>query len=215
MPKVVLLLLEFCLSAALVGTQDCQLAGAVAWSSQTRYFVPACENRYLSPDGAWRLTLDDDGRVRFMPTAGEPAAETVLSTKVLPPGIVSWSPTSKALFVDEGQGSAQTSVLRVFVLTRNGPQESSGFGKRLVDWYRRETRCATAAVDPNVWGVGWTADGSRLLVVVQPTIHRPCGQPGSFVALSIDTSSERIVDRLSEKDARREFGDLLWPGIRR
>jgi hypothetical protein len=52
---------------------------------------------------------------------------------------------------------------------------------RTVALYRGHRQCGSEAADPNVWGIGWSSDGTALYLLVQATVNTPCGEPGSFI----------------------------------
>jgi hypothetical protein len=207
---IVCLLAHFVDSAA---AQSCQLAGRVAWSPQVRYLVSGCDSRFSSPAGLWILVIDRQGRIRIGSTDGRRSL-AVESSAVEGPGIVSWSPKADAFVVNDGRGSGETSELRVFSVSFESVVERPNFSVTAVQAYRREKSCAAAALDPDVWGIGWSPDGTRLHVVAQATIHRQCGPVGGFLGFTMDVATGRIIQRLSESTARREFRGLLWPSLR-
>jgi hypothetical protein len=128
--------------------------------------------------------------------------------------MLSWSPASNGFFVNDGQGSGMTSVLRVFRLQGRQLVGDPTIQKTASTLFRREKRCSPRAADPNVWGLGWSPDGQYVYLLVQATVHRPCGAPESFIGVTIRVDDDSVKERLSERATQRRFGSLLPPELR-
>jgi hypothetical protein len=192
--------------------QDCTLAGARAWSDALRCVVPDCDNRVIAPDGQLILRVDPDGRVRLDGT--RPERDLHLSVgSVEAPAMMSWSPRSNAFFLNDGEGSGQTSVFRLFRVNGRDVVEDGRVGARAVAVYRKLKRCQSGAANPNVWGLGWSPDGAEIYLWIQTTIHAPCGERGSFIGMIVRLSDDAIVGQLSQKAAAVRFRTLLPPGV--
>jgi hypothetical protein len=126
--------------------------------------------------------------------------------------MISWSPTSAAFFVNDGEGSGQSSVFRLFkIQTPARVTEDSQVAAEVTARFRRDRRCAANAANPNVWGFGWSTDGSRVYLLVQAGIHSPCGRPGGFVTMTVRVSDHSVVEQLSESATEKNqvFRSLL------
>lgn len=193
--------------------QDCSRSGGIGWSNQLREVLPDCAVRIVSPDGTLYLRVDTEGQIGV--SRGDDTLHVAgRASRVEPPAMVSWSPISDAFFVNDGEGSGMTSVFRMFRIRNAEVSEDATIHKRAVALFRRLQRCRPEALDPDVWGLGWSADGKHLHVLVQSTVHNPCGAGGHFIGVTINAENDAIEERLSESATRRRFGSLLPPNLR-
>ena len=189
----------------------CEYAGKPIWNGQLRAIVPGCDNRIVSPDKRWVLRIDDIRRVMLVV-----APNVRLSFRSMqPPGMGSWAPTSQEFFVNDGEGSGETSRLRVFRIRSNRLIEDTTIHDELVEIYRREQKCSATQLDPDVWGLGWSGNGDELYILVQSTIHRPCGPPVQFAVFEVRFSDGAVLRELSAALARKELGSFLPAELRK
>ncbi|HBB97916.1 MAG TPA: hypothetical protein DC054_21250 [Blastocatellia bacterium] len=123
--------------------------------------------------------------------------------------MVSWSPRSDAFFINDGEGSGMTSTFRLFKIGPKRIYEDNATEKAAVSLYRLRTGCNRSALDPDVWGFGWDDGGSKIYLLVQATVHEPCGPPYGFISLVVRTSDGKILEALSETQTKERFGSLL------
>jgi hypothetical protein len=102
-----------------------------------------------------------------------------------------------------------SSSFRLFRLRGNTVVEDTSIERAAVSLYRRRTQCSSSTADPNVWGFGWNAHGGKILLLVQPTVNEPCGRPEDFISLIVRESDGTIVETLSKKQTKAQFGSLL------
>jgi hypothetical protein len=112
-------------------------------------------------------------------------------------------------------GNSQTSVFRMFTIAADGLREDSAIHRAAVTILRSIRKCDSRALDPNVWGFGWSIDGKRVYLLVQTTIHEPCGRPASFMRLVVNVADGKVVERLSESRTGSRFRRLLPPEMLR
>jgi hypothetical protein len=167
--------------------------------------VPGCENQITSPDG--RLTLRIDAETKN--TTLWSKSFNVRLRAVDPPAMISWSPNSDAFFINDGEGSGQTSLFRLFRIRDSKVVEDPTLERNIVGLYRSVVKCSDHALDPDVWGLGWSVAGKQFYVIAQATIHRPCGLSDQFMGLTVNLSDASISDRLSTSDAQTKFRALL------
>ena len=184
--------------------QNCKYSGIPEWNESVRSVVADCAAEFPSPDKRLRLKFASDSTMLV-----EGKTIHLSGPKIEPPAMVSWSPRSDAFFVNDGEGSGMASTFRLFKLKGAEVYEDKVIEQAVVSLYRRRTRCSPSAADPNVYGFGWGAGGSKLYLLVQATVHEPCGPPYEFISLVIRTSDGRIVETLSEKRTQKRFGSLL------
>ncbi len=193
--------------------QRCVLSGTSAWSEQLVQVIPDCSLASTSPDGHLTLRIDRAGHLDVIQRGGE-LLEGDLKP-IEPPAMLSWSPSSRHFAISDGEGSGMTSVLRVFTIVGTRVVEDAEIQAAATNGYRHIRSCRTGAVDPDVWALGWSADGGRLYALMQTTVHEPCGPPGSFRGVVADVKTGRILEWLSETATRRRFRHLLPTELRR
>jgi hypothetical protein len=91
--------------------------------------------------------------------------------------------------------------------------EDSAIHQAVVTIFRGIKKCESRAVDPDVWGFGWSTDGKRVYLLVQTTIHEPCGRPASFVSFVVNVGDGKVIERFSESRTRSTFHRLLPPAV--
>jgi len=154
------------------------------------------------------LAVDANGKIRVL-QGGAVLHEKLVIAPVEPPAMVSWSPTSNAFFINDGEGSGMTSVFRMFRIENGGVFEEATIRKRAVAFFRKTVRCRPQAYDPDVWGFGWSADGREIYLLVQSTVHNPCGPSGTFISLIVGADDAGIRGKLSASGTERRFRSLL------
>jgi hypothetical protein len=184
--------------------QNCKYSGTPEWNESVRSVVADCAVEFPSPDKHLRLKFASDSTMSV-----EGKTIHLRGPNIEPPAMVSWSPRSDAFFVNDGEGSGMASTFRLFRIKGAEIYEDHAIEKVAVSLYRRRTRCSPSAVDPNVYGFGWGDAGSKLYLLVQATVHEPCGPPYEFISLVIRTSDGRILETLSEKQTKVRFSSLL------
>lgn len=184
--------------------QDCQNSGAAAWNESLRYVFPGCAAEFPSPDNRLLLKFASDGTMSINGVRLHLSEGLSLSSVM-----VSWSPRSDAFFINDGEGSGMTSNFRLFRIKGNKVHEDKQIERAAVSLYRHRTRCSPAALDPNVWGFGWAESGSKLYLLIQATVHKPCGRPDEFMSLIVRSSDGRVLENLSNAQTKARFGSLL------
>jgi len=188
--------------------QNCALSGTPAWSKQLRNVIADCDNQFTSPNGKLLLRIDTEGEIRISEVASGNQLQ-IHSRAVEPPAMVSWSPSSDAFFINDGEGSGMSSTFRLFRVKESQVVEDGATERKSVALYRSRTRCDSASADPNVWGIGWSPDGGRFHLLVQATVNVPCGKPGSFISMTVKLADGSVLKQLSEAATKREFQALL------
>jgi len=126
----------------------------------------------------------------------------------------SWAPASRSFFISDGEGSGQTSRFHLYRAPDNGaPSEVEGVHERVVTAYRAEVGCSADASDPEVWGLGWDVSGARVYVLVQSSVHAPCGQADQYRVMVVATGSGDILRQYDATEAARTFGAIIPPNV--
>ena len=207
MSRVIQLLTSLIMCAAFCSTdfaQDCNNSGRPAWNASTFYVDPDCSAQFPSPNHRLLLKFAPDGTMSLR------GLTIHLSVGLRVPSVmISWSPRSDAFFINDGEGSGMSSTFRLFGIKGSGVYEDKTVERAAVSLYRRRTGCASSAVDPNVYGFGWDNEGSRVYLLVQATVHKPCGPPYGFVSLVVRTSDGKILETLSQERTKERFSTML------
>src|SRR5882724_4600539 len=211
MPKLIALLVALLISLATVARADCKDTGKPTWSEQLLELVADCETKIISPDGQKILLVRDRGDLSLSSVKTGPF-ETV-NYNVEPPAMASWSPDSEAFFIDDGEGSGMASTFRLFRIHDAHVTQDDSFHQVAVRRFRRTIGCPSTAVDPNVYGFGWSADGKQVFLLVQATVNESCGPQGTFVVLVASVADGSVIEQLTEKQAKKRFRSLLFPEL--
>jgi len=184
--------------------QDCRSSGRPARNESTFYVDPDCAVEFHSPNHRLLLKFASDGTMSIR------GMTIHLSVGLsVPTVMVSWSPRSDAFFINDGEGSGMTSTFRLFRIKAKGIREDERVEKSAVSLYRWRAGCGRSALDPDVWGFGWGDGGKQIYLLVQATVHEPCGPPYGFVSVVVRTSDGKILETLSETQTQERFGSLL------
>lgn len=175
-----------------------------AWNESIRDVVAGCAAEFPSPNNHLLLKIASDGAMSV-----EGTTLHLSGPHVEPPAMVSWSPESDAFFVNDGEGSGVSSTFRLFRMKGTSFYEDKAVGQAAASLYRRRTNCSGASADPNVWGFGWGEGGGKLYLLVQSSVHEPCGSPDKFISLVVRTSDGKILETLSNKQTKVRFGARL------
>jgi hypothetical protein len=206
MSTVIHLLVSLMMCAAFSSaafSQKCKSSSKPTWVESVYYVDADCKSEFQSPNHHLVLKFASNGRVSINGKVIHLRGRTIE-----PPAMVSWSPRSDAFFVNDGEGSGMTSTFRLFRIKGSQVYEDKAVQKAAVSLYRRRIGCSRSALDPDVWGFGWDNAGSKMYLLVQATVHEPCG-PYQFISLVVRTSDGKILETFSEKRTKEKFGSLL------
>jgi hypothetical protein len=166
-----------------------------------------------SPRGAYIFSVNSDGAVTIQRVSQKRAV--VGSFSIEPPGMLSWAPDEAGFFLNDGEGSGMSSTIRVFHIVNGKLREDSRMHRAAVNLYRRKYRCGPSQLDPDVWGLKWTQGAREVVLLVQPTVHQPCGPSGTFMSVVVDFTSGEITGQFDESATREHFRSVLPPGLKK
>lgn len=199
---VSVLMCAACCSA--ISAQKCQSSGKPTWTESVYYVDADCAAEFPAPNH--RLVIKF-GRKGDMSIAGKTVH--LRGRRVEPPAMFSWSPRSDVFFVNDGEGSGMSSSFRLFRIRGTQIYEDAAVEKAAVSLYRWRTACRNSALDPDVYGFGWSDDGSKMYLLVQATVHEPCGSPSELISLVVRTSDGKILETFTRNQTKERFGSLL------
>lgn len=156
-----------------IGSGDCrQLQGAPKLAHLMVPFLDDCAMIVPSPNARFSLQKQS-GEAALNIFEGRKLRLTIPMTQ---PAAIMWSPRSNAFFVNDGQGSGQTSRLRYFSVSGWSWLESREFDQAAERYFIKRQKCRSGAY-ANVSGVGWTS-GGIIRAVIQEGVHSAgCLQP--------------------------------------
>ena len=206
MSRVVqLLVLVICAASCFASfAQGCKNSVERAWNDSLYYVDSDCPAEFRSANKRLVLRFASDGRISI-----KGKIIVLKGRRVEPPAMFSWSPQSDAFFINDGEGSGMSSTFRLFRIKGSGVYENKTVERAAVSLYRRRTRCASSAYDPNVYGFSWDNEGSKIYLLVQATVHEPCGPPYGFISLVVRTSDGKILETLSQERTKERFSTML------
>jgi hypothetical protein len=205
--RIVRLLISAMVCAAFCSVgfaQNCKGSGGPAWNESLRDVVADCASEFPSPDNRLLLKIASDSTMSV-----EGMTLHLNGPQIEPPAMVSWSPKSDAFFVNDGEGSGMSSSLRLFRIKGTEVSEDRAVEKAAVSVFRQRTGCNSSSADPNVWGFGWGDSGNNIYLLVQSTVHEPCGSPDEFISLVFKTSDGKILETLSNTQTKIRFASQL------
>lgn len=186
-----------------------------AWSADVVSIDCCTPTRLPSPDSTRTLIFepDADEKVHVRLSAGWLHQQEIAVTDI--PSLASWAPDGQGFFISDGEGSGQTSTFRLFRTPDNGvDRELPAAQREAVAAYRAHVGCPAAAFDPEVWGLGWSRDGRRALVLVQASIHQPCGRADRYLVMAVAADDGRLLEQYDTAEAAGRFAALIPADVR-
>lgn len=195
------------LFSSLLCASECTYSGQSAawggWSSQIKRVCltdAIVANSFRSPDQDKLILADASG---FHLKVRGKSIEWPGGKELMTRGAeVSWSPTSLAFFINDGDGSGLDGwTLNVYSILDDRVINHDEINQQIVHRFRTELGCPQKAVNPNVRGLGWSKGGDHIFAFAQSTVSESCGQQGDFRGMLIDLAGGTIQGFYSEADA--------------
>jgi hypothetical protein len=186
-----------------------------AWSADIVSIDCCTTTRLPSPDSTRTLIFepDADEKIHVRLSAGWLRQQEIAVTGM--PSMASWAPDGRGFFISNGEGSGQTSVFRLFRTPDNGADiEIPAAHREAVAAYRAHVGCPADAFDPEVWGLGWSRDGRRALLLVQSSIHQPCGRADRYMVMAVAADDGRLLEQYDTAEAAERFAALIPANVR-
>jgi hypothetical protein len=186
---------------------------AVAQNACQGVKTPPADLKTRSPDGkiaiVVRSTKDDSqtfavdkaGKQFTVPTAGWPCPE------------IGWSSASDRFFLNYSDGgNVGTFHVAVYHLAKGKLEAISltqavnrDFAERYPKCFRPET--------PNIVGIAWSKDATRMLLAAQVLPHSNCDNMGTFMMYEVAVPNGAIIRRFSQAEAKTSFRKLLGSAL--
>lgn len=156
-----------------------------------------------SPEGDTELfAVDEDGH------------EFTVETEAWSCPEIGWSATSTLFFVTYSDGGAVgTYHVSVYRISAGQMEKIDLTGAVQRDFQRRYPKCFSPE-EPNIAGVAWSADSTKLLVAAEVHPHSNCDNMGTFNLYTVAVSNGRIIDRIPQLAAKASLYGLLGPELR-
>lgn len=148
------------------------------------------------------LPVPVEGRVVTYDTSTFPARLVAPSGAHLglsPPALFAVSPQTGELVIGEGEGSGQSSRLRLFRLSDDAFMEDSRLPEMLQAEYFSQVPCARRD-NLGLWPAGFEAGTGHLVVLAQPTRAVRCTNPQDFIVYFVDLHDRRLVRSVRSVD---------------
>lgn len=185
------------LMLASCGQEDA--TSTASWTADIVALDCCTTSRLPSPSRAKTLIFEPDsaGRVRVTLSAGWLRRQEIAVAAA--PVLAAWGPRSEGLFLSDGRPGR----FRLFRTPDNGAaSELTPAPAAIASAYRAQAECSAAASEPELRGLGWSADGRRVLVLASAPSCR------SMVVV-LAAGDGGVVALHGADEAARRFGNLL------
>jgi len=187
------------------GTQD------EAWAADIVGIDCCATTRLPSPNRTKTLIFEPSaaGTVEGIVSAGWLRRQEIGAVEI--PAVASWAPGSKGFFISDGGGVGRAGVFRLFRTPDNGPAlELTAAPRDVVAAWRAHVQCAAEASEPRTWGLGWSKDGRRVLVLALATcdgVERP-------MVMTVAADDGRLLERHDAAEEVERFTAMIPADLR-
>ncbi len=109
---------------------------------------------------------------------------------VAPPTAILWSPSGRVAAINDGEGSGQTSILKIIAPDARFAGGKAGAYERIAAAFVADRPCGPPAHASNVWAVRWSADEQTLVTTVSDYSRSSCaGYEERGIALDVTDGS--------------------------
>ena len=127
---------------------------------------------------------------------------------------IGWSPTSDLFFVTYSDGgSVGTYHVSAYRFADANLMKIDPTPAVRRDFQRRYPNCFSPE-QPNIAGIAWSADATRLLVAAEVLPHANCDDMGTFALYAVAVPDGKIIDRIPQVIAKALLHDALGPELR-
>jgi hypothetical protein len=167
-----------------------------------------------SPDGKKKIVVPsaEDGEQTFV--VDESGKKFSIQTEGWPCPEIGWSPASDHFFLSYSDGgNVGTYHLAVYGLAEGKLAHIPLTQLVRQDFLNGYPKCFEPE-EPNIMGIAWSHDATRLLVAAQVLPHTNCDNMGTFKLYELAVPSGAIIRRFSQAEAKSSFRKLLGPALR-
>lgn len=182
-----------------------------AWAADIVGIDCCAMTRLPSPNSTKTLIFEPAaaGKVQGIVSAGWLRRQEIGATDT--PAVASWAPGSQGFFISDAGGVDRTGAFRLFRTPDNAAAiELTGAHREAVAAYRAHVRCAAEASDPRTWGLGWSKDGRRVLVLVQAL----CGGVNRPMIMTVAAEDGRLLERYDAAEDVERFTAMIPADLR-
>jgi hypothetical protein len=156
-----------------------------------------------SPEGDTAMFAVDENRREFaINSDGWPCPE------------VGWSPTSNLFFVTYSDGGAVgTYHVSAYRFSEGSLIKIDPTPAVRRDFQKRYPKCFSPE-EPNIAGIAWSADSTKLLVAAEVLPHANCDDMGTFALYAVTIPDGKVIDRIPQVAAKASLHDALGPELR-
>lgn len=184
---------------------------AEAWAADLVGIDCCTTTRLPSPNSTRTLIFAPDaaGTVQGIVSAGWLRRQEIGATNT--PAVASWAPGSQGFFVSDAGGLGRTGAFRLFRTPDNGGAlELTAAPREAIAAWRAHVQCAAGASDPRTWGLGWSKDGRRVLVLVQGA----CGGVDRPMVVTMAAEDGRLLERYAAAEDVERFMAMVPADLR-
>jgi hypothetical protein len=127
---------------------------------------------------------------------------------------VGWSASSAMFFVTYSDGGAVGSYHVAAYRISAGKMEKIDLDDAVRRDFQKHYPKCDSPEEPNIAGVAWSEDSTKLLVAAEVLPHSNCDDMGTFNLYTVAVSNGRIIDRIPQLAAKASVYSLLGPELR-
>lgn len=149
-----------------------------------------------------------------MSAVDEDGHEFVIDANAWPCPEIAWSPTSDVFFVTYSDGGAVgTYHVSAYRFSDGNLVKIDPTPAVRRDFQKRYPKCFSPE-EPNIAGIAWSADSTKLLVAAEVLPHANCDDMGTFALYAVAVPSGKIIDRIPQVTAKASLHVVLGTELR-
>jgi len=156
----------------------------------------------LESDTALMYAVDEDGREFAVETYAWSCPE------------VGWSASSAMFFVTYSDGGAMGTYHVAAYRISAGKMEKLDLDDAVRRDFQKHYPKCDSPEEPNIAGVAWSEDSTKLLIAAEVLPHSNCDNMGTFNLYTVAVFNGRIIDRTPQLTAKASVYSLLGPELR-
>jgi hypothetical protein len=165
------------------------------------HVTPGQDMIVASTGAPLRLSVDGGDDVQTISLLQPPSPSTI---KIVAPATIGLHPTLKYFYVNEGMGSGQFSILRLYEVSES-QMFSTDLSKIIKDRFLAVTKCQ---IDPNMISIsaqGWDAKRADVLVIIESLDRQTYCNRDMAIAMDVDVPAREIKNVFTKSSFRYQF----------